>query len=97
MGLNLRNVEDLEYICKPWRYTTTPIQIQRGKELLFLQLHLNQDEEKNTLGLSENTKANYLNYFQKGQKMESDFFVHTTRIVANTCQMFGHYIKKYSE
>ncbi|WMX14962.1 MULTISPECIES: hypothetical protein [unclassified Aureispira] len=97
VGLNLRNIEDLEYICKPWRYITTPIQTQRCRELIFLQLHFNEDEEKNTLGLSERTKANYLNYFQEGQNMALDLLVKKPKSVAKNCQLFGHYIKKYSK
>lgn len=98
VGLNLRKLQDLEYICKPWRYNTTPIQTQNCRELLFLQLYSNQDKDWHTLGLYERTQSNYLQYFQAGQKItEPERFIKASKSVENRCQLFGYYLKKYSK
>jgi len=97
VGLNLRNIEDLEYICKPWRYTTTPIKTKKGRALLFLQLHSNQDESRNELGLHNSTKSNYLQYFRDGKKIKLESLIAKSKSVEKTCKLFGHYIKKYSK
>jgi hypothetical protein len=89
--LNLRNIEDLEYICKAWRYIIIPIRTERNQVLIFLQLYLNQNKEINTLGLSEDIKASYLNCFQESQTRKLDPFVAVFKLVLNDCQMLDHY------
>lgn len=103
VGLFLKNEEDLEYICKPWRYTSTPICTKNYRYLIFLQLCIDTtrtDAEKNKiieqLKLSQNARANYLQYFATGKKMETEAFVRIKRTVENTCQLFGNYIKNNS-
>ena len=71
----LRKVEDLKYICKPWRYNRLPNQSQRYRQLLFLQVYVQGEDCSVLLGLSTRSKNNYIQYFEEGRQMEATAFV----------------------
>lgn len=104
VGLFLKKEEDLEYICKPWRYISVPIVTKKYRHLIFLQLH--HDWTNNTISTSDfetyanqivsstKSRENYLKDFKEGQSMETKHFISQKNTVANTCRLFGHYISK---
>lgn len=101
VGLFLKKKEDLDYFCKPWRYTTVPLHTKNYRHLLFLQLHLNQQkgDEKleyiiDQLRLSKGAKKNYLDYFEQGASMGIEDLLNSKRSVAQICQLFGKHILK---
>ncbi|MFK7798167.1 MAG: hypothetical protein AB8E82_11985 [Aureispira sp.] len=90
VGLFLRNVEDLKYICKPWRYNTIPIQTKRYRQLIFLQAYVEQADWFQQLNLSARSQKNYIAYFEEGQKMKAADFVKIGTSVPATCRLFGY-------
>lgn len=90
VGLFLRNVEDLKYICKPWRYNTIPIQTKRYRQLMFLQAYVEQADWFQLLHLRARSQKNYVAYFEEGQKMKAADFVKTGTSVPATCRLFGY-------
>ena len=94
VGLFLKNTEDLEYICKPWRYSTMPIHTKKYRHLIFLQLHHEGDKYKDQVVASVQSQDNYLDYFKEGKTMDTADFVGINNTVPNTCRLFGHYISK---
>ena len=104
VGLFLKKEQDLEYICKPWRYTSVPILTKKYRHLIFLQLHHNWTNNEistnafescaNQIVSSAKSRENYLRDFNEGQSMETKHFISQKNTVANTCRLFGHYISK---
>ncbi len=90
VGLFLRKVEDLKYICQPWRYSSMPLRSHRYRQLLFLQAHVNQDPSAQQLGLSARAQTNYLHYFEEGRQMVASDFVNGGTGVRHTCRLFGY-------
>lgn len=98
VGLFLKKATDLEYICKPWRYTTMPIMTKNYRHLIILQLTVNKDkdliENPNLVMKGEKTRNVYLKDFEDGKKMNAEEFVRKSNTVKHTCQLFGCYINK---
>ena len=90
VGLFLRKVEDLKYICKPWRYNILPNQSQRYRQLLFLQAYVQGEDCSVLLGLSTRSKNNYIQYFEEGRQMEATAFVDGGTGIKHTCRLFGY-------
>lgn len=90
VGLFLRKVEDLKYICRPWRYNSRPIQSQRYRQLIFLQGHLQGEDLQAELGLTTRSKNNYLQYFEEGRALAAADFVNGGTGVRHTCRLFGY-------
>ncbi len=90
VGLFLKNKKDLEYICKPWRYNTIPIQTKRYRHLMFLQAYLEQADWHQQMNLSTSSTNTYINYFDKGRKMEAEELENIGTTVSATCYLFGY-------
>lgn len=94
VGLFLKKVEDLEYICKPWRYNTTPLTTKKAKHLLFLQLDIAQDADKDMVVSNKKLQESYKSYFDAGTKMDPKQFEGIKMTVENSCKLFGCYSNK---
>ena len=93
----MKNSEDLEYICKPWRYNTSPIRTKNYRYLIFLQLWLLGDADRNLIVPNKNSQNSYISAFEEGSKMEAKDFVGLKNNVANRCKLFGCYTHKYTK
>ncbi|MGH1336992.1 MAG: hypothetical protein ACRBFS_12780 [Aureispira sp.] len=90
VGLFLRKVEDLKYICKPWRYNSIPTPSQRYRQLMFLSAYVKGEAGSIELGLSTRSKNNYIQYFEEGRQMAAADFVKGKTGVQQTCRLFGY-------
>ncbi|BDS14505.1 hypothetical protein [Aureispira anguillae] len=102
VGLFLKEAENLEYICKPWRYTSIPVVTKKYRHLVYLQLCLDKNKMTETehtsileqLGLSQRSMEDYKRYFEAGKHTDLDTLVGGKTTVENTCKLFGHYTIK---
>ena len=90
VGLFLRKVEDLKYICKPWRYNSLPLLTRRYRQLIFLQAYVQGRDLQQALGLSTASKNNYIQYFEECKSMQATAFVEGGTGVSHTCRLFGY-------
>lgn len=90
VGLFLKNKKDLEYICKPWRYNSIPIQTNRYRHLMFLQAYVEQANWYQQINLSTSARNNYIRYFEEGRTMKDTDFENIGTTVPATCRLFGY-------
>jgi hypothetical protein len=90
VGLSLRKVEDLKYICRRWRYSSVPLHSQRYRQLLYLQAYVDESPLQEQLGLAANTCRTYVKHFEEGSKMAAEDFVNGGTGVHHTCRLFGY-------
>lgn len=96
VGLFLRQIEDLAYLGKPWRYVALPLRTQNYRHLLYLELRYQNRPERNDLGLSVRSRAHYEQYYQEGQSMDAEELVGRKNTVRYTCQWLGYYHRHFS-